>query len=257
MRLGHLTTLALAALALTPAIARAGGYVALGDSYSSGVGTGTYYADGGACHRSPNAYPVLVAARLGASLRFSACSGAKTGDVLSSQLRPLRGSTRYVTISIGGNDAGFSRVIAKCAAPWPVSCDGEITGAQSYIRDTLPGKLDSVYSAIRSRAPGARVAVVGYPRLFSGRDCSVATFFSPAEETRLNQAADLLADTESGRAASFGFRFVDSRAAFAGHAVCGGIEWLNGLSSPLIESFHPNVSGQEDGYFPLVYDALR
>ena len=252
-----LGTVGLLALALTPAIARAGNYVALGDSYSSGVGTKTYYSGSGSCQRSPRAYPALVAAQLGASLRFEACSGAETGDVLGGQLEPLSGSTDYVTISIGGNDSGFSSVIARCAAPWPVNCDGAIGNAQSYIRNTLPGRLDSVFSAIRSRAPWARVAVVGYPRLFNGRDCNVATFFSPTEQARLNQTADLLAVTEGGRAASFGFTFVDPRAAFSGHAVCDSGEWLNGLSSPVMESYHPNLSGQASGYEPLVYAALR
>lgn len=247
----------LTAPATNPAIASATGYVALGDSYSSGVGTRTYDAEGGGCHRSRWAYPALVAAQLGAALRFEACSGARTSDVLSSQLGSLSGSTDYVTISIGGNDAGFSTVITRCAAPWPVNCDGDITDAQTYIRNTLPGKLDRVYSAIRSRAPGARVAVVGYPRLFNGRDCNAGTFFSSAEQARLNQTADLLAGTEGARATVFGFRFVDPRAAFSGHAVCDDAEWLNGLSNPVIESFHPNLSGQASGYEPLVYSALR
>lgn len=249
--------IALAVLLLVPAFARAQRYVALGDSYSSGAGTRTYYSDSGACHRSPRAYPALVASWLAASLSFSACSGAKTADVLANQLGPLSLSTGYVTISIGGNDAGFSSVITKCALPWPVSCGGAIGNAQSYIRNTLPGRLNSVYSAIRSRAPNARVAVVGYPRLFNGEDCNAGTFFSSSEQARLNQTADQLATTESGRASAYGFRFVDPRAAFSGHAVCDDAEWLNGLSSPLIESYHPSPTGQSSGYAPLVYGALR
>ena len=257
MRFALPTTLALVALALTPGLAAGSEYVALGDSYSSGVGTRSYYPESGGCHRSPEAYPVLVASKLGAALRFTACSGATAGDVLSHQLWPLSRLTAYVSISIGGNDAGFRRVLAACAAPWPVDCEGEIRTAQSYIRDRLPAELAGVYSAIRSRAPRARVAVVGYPRLFNGRDCDVATFFSPAEEARLNLTADLLAAAESAVAGRFGFRFADPRAAFDGHAACDAVEWLNGLSSPLAESFHPNASGQAAGYAPLVHEALR
>jgi hypothetical protein len=36
------------------------------------------------------------------------------------------------------------------------------------IRNTLPGKLDQVYNAIKSRAPTATVIVLSYPRLFMG-----------------------------------------------------------------------------------------
>jgi lysophospholipase L1-like esterase len=254
---GLLAAIALLVSVLAPALARASGYVALGDSYSSGVGTRTYYPDGGSCYRSPRAYPVLVASQLASSLSFTACSGAKTGDVLSKQLGPLSASTNYVTISIGGNDAGFSSVLTQCLLPWPFSCDSDIANAQSYIRNTLPGQLNGVYSAIKSRAPSARVAVVGYPRPFNGEDCDAGIFFSPSEETKLNQTADLLAITEGSRASAYGFRFVDPRSAFTGHAVCDDVEWLNGLSNPIMESYHPNVTGQSSGYEPLVYAALR
>jgi lysophospholipase L1-like esterase len=240
-----------------PALARAASYVALGDSYSSGVGTRDYYADSGDCYRSPQAYPVLVASQLGASLSFTACSGAKTGDVISNQLGPLNGSTTYVTVSVGGNDAGFADVITECAFPsWASDCNGAIDAAQSYIQNTLPGQLDAVYSAINSRAPGAEVEVVGYPRLFNGEDCNAGTWFSPSEEARLNQTADLLASVESGRAAAAGFGFVDPRAAFTGHAVCDNVEWINGMSNPVRESYHPNDAGQASGYTPLVLAAL-
>jgi lysophospholipase L1-like esterase len=243
---------------LAPALAPASSYVALGDSYSSGLGTRTYYEDSGSCFRSPKAYPVLVAAQLGASLRFTACSGAKTGDVLNNQLGPLSSSTSYVTISIGGNDAGFSDVITECAFPgWASDCEAAINEARSYISNTLPGQLDNVYSAIRSRAPSAMVGVVGYPRLFNGEDCNAGTFFNPDEESKLNATADLLAGVEGGRAAAAGFAFVDPRGAFTGHAVCDDVEWLNGLSNPLMESYHPNANGQASGFEPLVYAALR
>jgi len=252
------TALATIAIALcaAPAAAQAGApYTALGDSYSSGVGTRTYYADSGSCQRSPYAYPVKVAAQKGYTLTFAACSGAKTGDVLANQLGSLNTATRYVTISIGGNDAGFSSVITQCAKPWPYSCDSNITNAQNYIRNTLPGQLNNVFSNIHSRAPSAKIVMVGYPRLFMGVDCNAGTFFSTDEMTKLNQTADLMATTEAGRASADGASFVDSRSAFTGHAVCSSSEWINGLSNPVSESYHPNVAGQV-GYTNLVAPAL-
>ena len=42
-----------------------------------------------------------------------------------------------------------------------------------------------------------------------------------------------------------GFVFVDPRGEFTGHAVCDRQEWINGLSNPTGESFHPN----RDGHF--------
>jgi len=97
---------------------------------------------------------------------------------------------------------------------------------------------------------------VGYPRIFNGEDCNAATFFSPAEETRLNQTADLLDTTIRERASAYGFSFVDPRTAFSGHAVCDSPEWINGLSNPVAESYHPNRTGQSSGYAALVDDYL-
>ena len=75
---------------------------------------------------------------------------------------------------------------------WASDCNGAIDGAQAYINSTLPGSLDGLYGSIRSLAPSAQVVVVGYPRIFMGEDCNAATWFSPEEEARLNQTADLL-----------------------------------------------------------------
>jgi len=236
--------------------AHADSYVALGDSYSSGTGTRDYSLDS-ACQRSPYAYPALVAAdRPNTQLTFKACSGAKTGDVLANQVSALTATTKFVTITIGGNDAGFSSVITQCALPWPFSCDGNITTAQNYIRNTLPAKLDSVYASIRSHSPTATVVVLGYPRLFMGVDCNAGTFFSSGELTALNTTADILRDTTRGRATAAGFTFKDAIPPFTGHAVCSSTEWLNGLSSPTSDSYHPNRNGHKLGYEPLVRSVL-
>ena len=177
----------------TPAAHAATSYVALGDSYASGVGTRTYYSDSGSCYRSPYAYAVVDAARIGATLSFQACSGAKAADVKNSQLGTLTASTGLVTVQVGGNDIGFSPVLTECAQPgWASDCNGAIDGAQTKISSTLPAALDSLYTSIRSKAPSAKVVVVGYPRIFNGEDCNAGTWFSPSEETRLNQTADQL-----------------------------------------------------------------
>ncbi|MBO9520452.1 MAG: SGNH/GDSL hydrolase family protein [Nocardioidaceae bacterium] len=244
-------------LALTPAQAAGPSYVALGDSYSSGVGTRTYISDGTSCQRSTYAYPYLIAQARGFSLSFQACSGAKVSDVTSKQLGTLTSGTAYVTLSVGGNDAGFSSVITECAKPgWMSNCDGAINTAQGYINNTLPGSLATLYATIRSKAPNAKVVIVGYPRIFNGEDCNAGTFFSPSEETRLNQTADLLNSKLSAAASAKGFSFANPTSRFVGHAVCDSVEWINGLSNPISESYHPNRTGQASGYLPLVNGLL-
>jgi lysophospholipase L1-like esterase len=218
-------------------------YVALGDSYSSGVGTRTYYNDGTSCDRSPYAYAPQIATWGGYALSFQACSGAKTTDVNSNQLGTLSSTTNLVTITIGGNDAGFSNVILNCALYY-FTCQSSINSANTFIQNQLPALLDTTYNDIHSRAPNAHVVVLGYPHLFTstGTTCNFNALTSTNEKS-LNNTGDLLDGAIKTRAAAHGFTFVDPRNAFLPHEVCSSSEWLNGQSNPLSESYHPNVSG--------------
>lgn len=246
------------AVAVAPAAAAAGtNYVALGDSYSSGVGTRSYLNDGTDCYRSTQSYPALIAAAKGLTLNLRACSGATTADVANSQLSALSSATTYVTISAGGNDVGFASVLTECAKPgWMSNCQGKIAQARSIVAGELPGRLNSLYSSIRSRAPYAKVVVVGYPRIFGGEDCNALTWFSASERRSLNEAADYLNSVTAERAAAAGFTFTNPTSRFVGHAVCDQTEWINGLSWPIVESYHANSAGHRDGYTPLVSPSL-
>jgi hypothetical protein len=255
--LAALPVLVALAVPALPAHAVGPSYVALGDSYSSGTGTRSYLNDGTTCQRSTYAYPSLIAAARGYALNFRACSGAKIPDVTNTQLGALSASTGYVTISVGGNDAGFADVLTTCAQPWWASnCDGAINTAQSFINNTLPSQLSTLYAGIRSRSPYAKVVVVGYPRIFNGEDCNALTWFSPAEESRLNQTADLLNSRLATAASGAGFSFANPTSRFVGHAVCDSDEWINGLSNPISESYHPKATGHANGYTPTVSPLL-
>jgi lysophospholipase L1-like esterase len=240
-------------LAPTPASASGTTYVALGDSYSSGTGTRGYISDGTSCQRSVYAYPSLIASSKGYALDFRACSGATTSDVANLQLSALGSGTAYITITIGGNDAGFAAVLTECAKPaWMSNCNGAIDKARSIITNQLPVRLDSLYSSIRGRAPNAKIVVAGYPRIFNGEDCNAGTWFSPTEMSRLNSTGDLLNSKIATAASNIGLGFSNATPPFAGHAVCDSTEWINGLSNPVSESYHTNRLGHSSGYTPLV-----
>lgn len=230
-------------------------YVALGDSYSSGVGTGDYIDGSGGCKRSTDAYPELWASAHGAvSLHFAACSGATTGDVTADQLDALSASTDLVTITIGGNDAGFTHVMLTCvigSVGGPGACQDATEDAIDYVHDTLPGKLDATYAAIEQDAPNAEVVVLGYPRLYT-LDGSCNIGIGDTARQYVNDAADELDETIAKRAANAGFEFVDVRDAFAGHGICSSDWWLNSTTWPLSDSYHPNKQGHRDGYLPAL-----
>ncbi|MFF4253334.1 SGNH/GDSL hydrolase family protein [Streptomyces sp. NPDC001663] len=235
--------------------AAATGYVALGDSYSSGVGAGSYISSSGDCKRSTKAYPYLwAAAHSPSTFDFTACSGARTGDVLANQLGPLNATTGLVSISIGGNDAGFSDVMTTCVLQSDSACLSRINTAKAYVDSTLPGQLDNVYSAISSKAPNARVVVLGYPRFYKlGTTC---LGLSETKRKAINDAADYLDTATNKVAANHGFAFADVRATFTGHELCSGSAWLHSLNWLNIgESYHPTAAGQSGGYLPVLTSA--
>ncbi|MDN0195961.1 SGNH/GDSL hydrolase family protein [Streptomyces sp. S.PNR 29] len=249
------TALTGAATAQASQLAAAGGYVALGDSYSSGVGAGSYISSSGDCKRSTKAYPYLwAAAHSPSSFDFTACSGARTGDVLSSQLGPLSTSTALVSLTVGGNDAGFADVMTTCVTQSDSACLSRINTAKAYVDSTLPGKLDSVYSAIRSKAPNAHVVVIGYPRFYKlGTSC---LGLSETKRKAINDAADYLDTAIAKRAADHGFSFGDVRPTFTGHEICSGSSWLHSVNWLNIgESYHPTAPGQSGGYLPVLDSA--
>lgn len=249
------TALTGAAAAQASQTAAVGGYVALGDSYSSGVGSGSYISSSGDCKRSTKAYPYLWAAAHSPSrFDFTACSGARTSDVLSSQLTPLSSTTALVSISIGGNDAGFSDVMTTCVLQSDSACLSRIATAKAYVADTLPGKLDSVYTAISTKAPSAHVVVVGYPRFYKlGTTC---VGLSDTKRKAINDAADQLDAATAKVAANHGFTFGDVRTTFTGHELCSGSAWLHSLNLLNVgESYHPTASGQSGGYLPVLTNA--
>lgn len=232
-------------------------YVALGDSYSAGTGA---VDDGTACHRSGNAYGPLLARDAGArvySFAHPACSGARTNDVIDSQLAAVRLDTDVVTLTIGGNDANFANVLSACANPFHGSCNPELDQATTFIRSELPARLDRTLTAIHAKAPNATVIIGGYPLLFSdplrGGLVDVGDI-DASEARRGNEIGNLLDDTIRAAAGrSPRTVFVDPRAAFTGHAVDADANWLNPVGSYVLDFeangiFHPNRAGQNDGY---------
>lgn len=228
----------------TPAFADSNNdYVALGDSYSAGDGGGSYIADGTKCLRSPKSYAGQLAASKGLSLDLQACSGAVVSD-LDKQYSALSPNTDYVTLTIGGNDVGFVSVVTECAKPsWWGNCGKAVDGANSKIDNELPSRLTTAYAEIKKRAPKAKIVVAGYPKLFNGKDCSAATFFSDDEMTKMNQTADRLNGQISKAVSKAGLSFADVRQPFTGHAVCDSSPYLHNVSLNVPESFHPNVAG--------------
>jgi lysophospholipase L1-like esterase len=244
------------AVAAMPAAeaASAVNYVALGDSYSSGLGAGSYISSSGSCYRSSNAYPEQwAAAHAPASFVSVACAGATTADVTGSQVSALSASTTLVSLTIGGNDAGFSSTMETCVLHSTSTCVNAVTADENYITSTLPARLDSALQAIRAHAPNAKIVLLGYPDLYDLSKSSTCIGLSTTDRTALNDAANKLDIAMGSAAGRNNDTFADVRPKFSGHEICdGSSSWLNSVKILSISSsYHPTASGQKLGYEPV------
>jgi len=233
-----------------------GTYVALGDSYAAGVGSGGTSSDG-ACLQNSNAYPAVWSASHPAyTLTFAACSGATAGTVKSTQLADITAGTTLITVTAGG-DPGFVPLIAACLLPTPTGnalCDAATLIALAAIHLVIEPELKNLYASIKTQAasvgdPTAQLVVLGYPDFFPESPlCGTSDY---DEQLDINNAIDALdAAIAKAAAATAGTTFVDVRPAFAAHELCSQAPWLNGLmpNKNLVTSFHPNQAGQAQGY---------
>ncbi|MDI6101637.1 SGNH/GDSL hydrolase family protein [Actinoplanes sp. NEAU-A12] len=246
------TTSTLSLALASPAQAASIDYVALGDSYSSGVGAP---GQTGLCLRSNNSYAAQWAARNNpASFQFLACGGATTDDVRDDQVPAIRAGADLVSITIGGNDAGFAPTIVTCLTSSDSACTTKVNQGKAYVADTLPGKLDATYAAIRAKTPGARVVVLSYPLIFD--TSSLICEMSITKRRALNSGAQALDAMIKQRAEAAGFVYSEVRDEFTGHGVCSSRPYLNGLTIvPPQNSYHPNSSGYTNGYLPALTSA--
>ena len=275
--------------AATPAAASAlhGSYVALGDSYTAGLGIPAQTGSTAGCGQSTSSYPYLVARSLRLDLTDMSCSSATIPDLTGAQvtghganpaqLSALSSGTALVTVSIGGNDIGMIDIVTKCAEldlgpaliPGRSSrltpcADYYTSGGTDQIQQRIQavtGNLADTLTQIKERAPHARVYVVGYPDLLpsGGGGCGGALgitagdiAFLNREEVRLNRVLEQVA-----RAAGDGY--VNTYAPSEGHDACAApaSRWLEPLlpSSPAAP-LHPNAAG-ERGMADAVVAAVK
>ncbi|GAA3031594.1 PKD domain-containing protein [Actinokineospora globicatena] len=277
-----------------------GQYVALGDSYSSGEGavptpSDLYDPRGGrpwfidrdgtntdtdlnSCHRSHHAYPYLLAGD-SPTLSFHACSGAvienmtvakpgTRGGEARPQIDHLDKHTSLVTMSIGGNDVGFSDIVSYCVkhgvlTKVPNPCERENGSKLLNEVSNLRATLVKVYDKVLEAAPNAQVYVMGYPRFFArpkpgetADHCPnwPAIGVSPADQLWINsEITHLNATIEQAISEVRGdlrarVRYVPVYDAFTGHEACRPGPMLNDVVPwpfKVPYSFHPSRAGHE------------
>ncbi|MGH2906998.1 MAG: SGNH/GDSL hydrolase family protein [Solirubrobacterales bacterium] len=269
--LASLVIIATAALAWAPA---AGAhpkidYVALGDSYAAGPLIPNQIAvdTPPGCAQSDHNYPHDIAAISSLiDLTDVSCSGARTNDMFTPQttaaginppqLNAVTTKTVAVSLTIGGNDIGFSSIIASCISPVPVGqpCQNlYVTASGDALRqrvDATAPKVKAVLDGIKAKSPHARIVVVGYPDILppNSPGCWPQIPFTPSDTAYLDGVERYLNDMLRTVARANGAGYGNSYALSVGHDACQtpDVRWVEPLVpvNPAAPA-HPNAKGEQ------------
>jgi lysophospholipase L1-like esterase len=249
--------------------AMTGPVVALGDSYTAGEMLPlNLTSQPPGCLRSPEAYPALVASALKATFVDAACSGAGVKEMTGSQrtylgtnppqLSALAPDDALVLLTLGGDDIGFLNVLHTCMAlsithlGGGSPCEGHYTsGGKDQLAAKVAAeaaKMAAVLDAIHTRAPNARIVLVGYPDLFpQSGGCWPKVPITNGDIAYLRGIGTQLNAMLAATAAAAGATYVDTYTPTIGHDICQGgtAKYVEGLvPTSLTISFHPNARGQ-------------
>jgi lysophospholipase L1-like esterase len=242
-----------------------GKYVALGDSYASVGSLDHIHGDPIGCGRADDNYPSDLANRLGVgSFTDATCGGAQTvhmtqpqgvtGGDNAPQFDALTPDTNLVTVTISGNDIGFTDIVKTCAEksfsnPFGSPCKDHFTaGGTDQLAERInavAGPVDAVLDGIHERAPQATVVLVGYLRILPPSDgCWPVVPFARGDVPFFDGVEHQLNAMLAAQAAANGAAFVNPGDVL-GHDVCSGDKYVEGLiPGSLSVPVHPNADGQ-------------
>ena len=210
------------------------------------------------CHVADQAWPDRLASLLGAAEADSfACSGARTYDVSHVAQYPdtavatpgFPGSApqfeslarlpapRRIFVQIGGNDAGFSDILTKCAGALPGDCS-----ADPALRREFALRIRRSYYLVRDLLAALRedydhqsqIYLVGYPQIVDtdpGSSCGANVRLTSGERAFAGQLSAYLEQAGRSAAAGAGVRFVSLADSIAEHQLCDPVPWVNGLTA--------------------------
>jgi hypothetical protein len=243
--------------------ASAATYTALGDSYAAGPLIPNQSLNPLGCLRSDHNYAHLAAAAKGLTLTDVSCSGATTNDMTETQnvepgpnppqFNGLNANTNVVSVTIGGNDIGFTEIIESCITynPFSTPCkDKYDPGGHDQLAERIANaapKVAAVLQGIHARSPKARVFVVNYPDILpSGSGCWPTIPLSFGDVPYLHATEERLNQMLATAAATNGATLVDWYTPSIGHDACKGssTRWVEPLiPGELSAPVHPNKAG--------------
>ncbi|MFF3164314.1 SGNH/GDSL hydrolase family protein [Streptomyces sp. NPDC003273] len=241
-------------------------YAALGDSYSAASGVLPVDLSSPLCLRSTANYPHVLASRTGARLTDVTCGAAQTKDFTAAQypgvapqVNAVTADTDLVTLTIGGNDNGtFINAILSCGTAGVLSAgqgspckDKYGTSFDDAIDANTYPALKRALGSVRAKAPGARVAVLGYPWITPATadpSCFARLPIASGDVPYLHAMQAHLNAVVRRAAEETGAVYVDFAQASTGHDACqaAGTRWIEPLLfGQNIVPVHPNALGEQ------------
>ncbi|WP_197288059.1 SGNH/GDSL hydrolase family protein [Nocardia sp. NRRL S-836] len=148
----------------------------------------------------------------------------ETGNGQFREIRQLESGvltehTTLVTLSIGGNDAGFTDVLVNCVS-WDCTTATAKQEHRQWIDEAQP-RVQQVLERVRMKAPSAKIVLMGYPELFSrAKACGFGIISTETDE--LADLAQYMNEKLKQTANSVGSQvsFADPRGRFTGKGAC-------------------------------------
>ena len=217
-------------------------WTALGDSYSAGIGAGTSIQNiTPDCSRDPASNYATLGAKLlqGAgrtvALDLRACDGATIKEIAAQAAGVTNADA--ISLTLGGNDFGFSRVLTQCLIRGCKSYDQPDDRFVSFAREdgrtdwqVLEQRITDALAGLRPMlAPNGRVYVLTYPVPFPEQPDETCL----RETAPLSAASRLLANAAIDRLDRAILTSIAAANAKAGTVFATVVEWRTGLDKPL------------------------
>jgi lysophospholipase L1-like esterase len=233
------------------------GYAVLGDSYSSGEANPPFESPNTGCGRSSRgAWTELMARSLQIRIRvFAACSGATASALMQpfkskppqlNVLTRLRPAPRLVTVTLGGNDLGFTDVLTSCFIS---TCSTALADVEGSLAGGFGTHMTAAYRSIRRAVTGARIVVVGYPQIMAKNPITALLHCpwlkDPADPILLRKVTGQINGVLARAASAAGVDYVSTLHALSGHELCTGDSWIKAVGPSGGDSRgHPLARGQ-------------
>lgn len=267
-------------------------YMAMGDSFTSGEGAFHYepqtdVQEKNLCHLSRKSYPYLLDMQFSLEAFNSvACSGARIDNITKRsqtrqtitdpaqfytpgykpQLQYIRDHDQkpnIITLSVGGNDIGFTDKIKHCVTR-PSDCfdsyEDRLEIAQEI--DKQQPRLQEMFKQVKTAvSPDAKIYIIGYPSVINdtSNECGINVRLSKKERKLANDITSYLNQTIKYVASKEHLPYIDIEDALVGSRLCEttstdiamhGITHGNDIGIGKYkflgkEGFHPNEKGQQ------------